>query len=77
MSEQISTHHTLSKEQIEILDHTEHRAAGGHYCGGGKDMDDLVTMGLMQSQGHFMGNPYFGLTTEGRMALRSQKGKTA
>ena len=41
----------LSREQLSILDHTEHRAAGGYYCGGGKDMDALVAAGLMEYAG--------------------------
>lgn len=35
----------LSTEQKAILDHTMHRAAGGLYCGGGRDMDLLVEEG--------------------------------
>lgn len=67
-----STRHSLSKTQWEILNHTRHRAAGGHYCGGGKDMDVLVQMGLMESHGSFLGNPYFGLTNKGVQALKTR-----
>lgn len=63
--------YALNREQREILDHTRHRAAGGHYCGGGKEMDALVAMGLMESHGSFLGNPYFGITAEGVKALRA------
>lgn len=60
----------LSQREREILEHTVHRAAGGRYCGGGKDMEELVRRGLMKSLGTFLGNPYFGITEQGRAALR-------
>jgi hypothetical protein len=28
----------LPRQQLEILDHAEHLAPGGYYCGGGPDM---------------------------------------
>jgi len=61
----------LSEEQVSILDHTEHRAAGGLYCGGGKDMDALVKAGLMQYVGRksFVPDPYYRITGKGREAL--------
>ncbi len=34
-------------------------------------MDALVQMGLMESHGSFLGNPYFGITAEGVKALRA------
>lgn len=60
----------LTNEQR--LYHTEHRAAGGFYCGGGKDMDALVAAGLMQSAGRksFVPDEYFRITAAGRSALR-------
>lgn len=66
--------HSLTREQREILYHTEHRAAGGFYCGGGKEMDALVAAGLMQSAGRksFVPDEYFRITPAGRAALRSQ-----
>jgi len=67
--------YALTREQREILHHTRHRAAGGHYCGGGKEMDALVAMGLMESHGSFLGNPYFGITAEGVKALRAHTAK--
>jgi len=39
----------INKEQISILDHTIHRAAGGLYCGDSLDMQALVAAGLMTS----------------------------
>ena len=65
---------SLTREQREILYHTEHRAAGGFYCGGGPDMDALVAAGLMQSAGHksFVPDEYFRITSAGRAALRAQ-----
>ena len=62
----------LNREQIAILDHTEHRAARGLYCGGGKDMDALVALGLMESAGRAAWCPdeYFRITGKGRTALR-------
>ncbi len=68
---------SLTREQRDILDHTRHRAAGGHYCGGGKDMEALVQMGLMESHGSFLGNPYFGITAEGVKALRAPNAKSS
>ena len=64
----------LSREQLSILDHTEHRAAGGYYCGGGKDMDALVAAGLMEYAGRksFVPDPYYKITSAGRSALRAQ-----
>lgn len=64
---------SLTREQREILYHTEHRAAGGYYCGGGEEMDALVAAGLMQSAGHksFIPDEYFRITSAGRAALRA------
>lgn len=42
---------TLTSEQRDILHHTLHRAAGGLYCGGGRDMDLLVAAGFMEYAG--------------------------
>ncbi len=62
----------LTREQIAILDHTVKRAAGGLYCGSGKDMDVLVAAGLMQSAGRksFVPDEYFRVTSAGRAALQ-------
>lgn len=38
---------TLRQEQIDILFHTTYRAANQVYCGGSKDMDELVALGYM------------------------------
>ena len=64
----------LTREQRDILYHTEHRAAGGFYCGGGKEMDTLVAAGLMESAGRksFVPDEYFRITSKGRAALRMQ-----
>lgn len=61
----------LNNEQIEILHHTVHRAAGGFYCGGSKEMDELVQLGLMEYAGRksFVPDPYYKITTAGRNAL--------
>jgi hypothetical protein len=59
-------------EQWDILYHTQYCAAGGYYCGGGKDMDALVAAGLMESAGRksFVPDEYFRITGAGRTALR-------
>lgn len=64
---------TLNREQIAILDHTAHRAAGGFYCGDGSDMQALVAAGLMVFAGRksFVPDEYFRMTGKGREALRS------
>ena len=63
---------TLTQNQRDILYHTAHRAPGGFYCGGGKDVGVLVAAGLMQSAGFksFVPDEYFRLTSAGRAALR-------
>ena len=68
----------LTHTQIEILDHTVHRAAQGLYCGGGPDMDALVAAGLMEYAGRksFVPDPYLRITSKGREELmRSTKGR--
>ena len=66
----------LNTEQVAILDHTAHRAAGGLYCGDSPDMQKLVEMGLMVSQGRksFVPDEYFRMTGKGREALRKSNG---
>jgi len=63
----------LNKEQMAILDHTAHRAAGGLYCGDSPDMQKLVANGLMASAGKksFCPDEYFRMTAKGRDFLRS------
>ncbi|MHB9009712.1 MAG: hypothetical protein ACYDC1_22590 [Limisphaerales bacterium] len=65
--------HPLTPEQISILHHTAHRAAGGLYCGGSPAMDSLVTAGLMEFAGRksFVPDDYFRLTPAGRTALQA------
>lgn len=69
----MQTQNTLTKEQINILDHTINRAAGSLYCGGGKDMDALVSAGFMVSAGRkpFVPDEYFIITSTGKAALRT------
>lgn len=65
------TEQVLSREQIAIMRHTVRGAAGGYYCGGGPDMDRLVSLGLMEYAGRksFVPDPYFTITREGRRTL--------
>jgi hypothetical protein len=67
----------LTRHERDILWHTEHRAAGGFYCGGGPDMDSLVERGLMAYAGRksFVPDPYYRITSKGREALRAAKFK--
>jgi len=62
----------LNREQLDILDHTEHRAAYGLFCGDSPDMQELVKDGLMVSAGRksFVPDEYFRITGKGRGALR-------
>ena len=62
----------LNREQIEILNHTDKRAAGGLYCGDSPDMQALVSAGLMESAGRksFVPEEYFRMTSKGRDALK-------
>lgn len=64
----------LTSQQRDILYHTEHRAAGGFYCGGGAVMDTLVEAGLMEYAGKksFVPDKYYKITSKGRAALRAQ-----
>ena len=68
----------VTRSQLEILDHTEHRAAGGLYCGGSPDMDALVAAGLMEFAGRksFVPDAYYRITSKGRALLRSQNART-
>lgn len=63
---------TLTKEHISIMEHTRDRAAGGFYCGGSKEMRELVAAGMMESAGRksFVPDEYFKLTRKGREALQ-------
>ncbi len=58
----------LTKNQIDIIDHTLHRTANGLFCGNSDDMQTLVRLGLMYSQGKagFCPDEYFGVTAKGR-----------
>jgi len=58
----------LTINQIAILDHTLHRAAGGYYCGNSGDMKILVKLGLMCLSGTKSGcmDEYFTITERGR-----------
>lgn len=63
---------SLTREQFEILHHTDNRSAGHRYCGGGKTMDQLVEMGLMEYLGtqSWCPDPFHGITTKGLASLR-------
>jgi hypothetical protein len=63
---------SLNEEQRDILLHTIHRAPGGRYCGGGKDMDRLVELEYMEYLGTpaWCPDPFYGVTRAGRDALR-------
>jgi len=63
----------LSKEQLEILNHTVYRAAHGFFCGDSPDMQKLVKEGLMVSAGRksFVPDEYFQITSKGRKRLTS------
>ena len=65
----------LTKGQIDILEHTIYRAAGGLYCGGGEDMEALCVKGLMVCVGRksFVPDPYYCVTPAGRAELISAK----
>ncbi len=67
----------LTVEQIEILDHTARRAAGGLFCGDSADMRVLVANGLMESAGckPFVLDEYFRLTDKGREALAREEAR--
>jgi len=66
----------LTRHERDILWHTEHRAAGGLYCG--EIPESLITDGLMEYAGRksFVPDPYYRITSKGRKALRSAKFKT-
>lgn len=65
----------LNREQIEILNHTVSRSAGGLYCGDSPDMQKLVEDGMMELAGRksFVPDPYFRITSKGRDALNKDK----
>lgn len=62
----------LTKEHIDIMEHTRDRAAQGFYCGDSPEMQELVAAGLMAEAGRksFVPDPYFTITRNGREALR-------
>lgn len=63
---------TLTPNQFEILDYTEHRAANKQFRGDSEDMQELVAMGLMIPIGKksFAPDEYFQITGKGQAALR-------
>ncbi|KKL19512.1 hypothetical protein LCGC14_2464740 [marine sediment metagenome] len=63
---------SITKEQREILDHTEHNTAGNMFCGDSVDMQVLVDIGMMESIGYkgFVPDEYFRITGLGRKALK-------
>lgn len=58
----------LTESQLDIIDHTMHRTANGLYCGDSADMQVLVGLGLMGSQGFsaFCPDEYFYVTPKGK-----------
>ena len=69
----------LTKNQLDILDHTLHRAPQGRYCGDEPDMQKLVKLGLMASVG-FAGwckDEYFIITGKGRGVFAKQTKEVA
>jgi len=58
----------LTNEQIEILEHTAHRATGGLYCGDSSDMQKLIAAGMMESAGRksFVPDAYFRMTQKAK-----------
>lgn len=58
----------LTKNQLDILDHTLHRAANRQYFGDSADMKVLVKLGLMRSKGKtsFCPDEVFMITQLGR-----------
>ena len=64
---------TLSRYEIDILWHTQHRAAGGLYCG--EIPESLVSAGLMEFAGRksFVPDPYYRITAKGREALQQAR----
>ena len=63
----------LTHEHVEIMRHTVSRAARRTYCGGGKEMTDLVAEGFMRSLGKvaWCDDEYFTITPSGLAALEA------
>ncbi len=64
----------LTKNQLDIIDHTMHRTANGLYCGNSDDMQVLVKSGLMGAQGTtgFCPDEYFYVTPKGKKVFAEQ-----
>ena len=62
---------SLTENQRDILDHSQHRAANNLFCGDSVDMQKLVAVGFMQPMGKksFCPDEFFRITTLGRKAL--------
>jgi len=62
----------LTKEHKEILVHTEKT---NFFCGDSDEMKDLCSLKLMEFAGkkHFVPDPYFKLTNEGRAVLADMR----
>ena len=65
----------LTKEHIEILDHTINRAANQLFCGSTSEVIELVNSGYMLSAGKvgFHDDEYFSITRKGRELLSSHQ----
>jgi len=65
----------LTKNQRNILEHTNSRAANGNCCGDSLDIQKLVFLGLMEFVGTtgFCPDKYYRLTPAGRKTLEEAK----
>lgn len=68
----MSENKKLTSQAIGILDHTLHRASCGLYCGDSPEMQELVSLGLMESAGRksFVPDEYFRITREGQATYK-------
>ena len=64
---------SLTQSQVDILEHTAHRAAGGFFCGDSPDMQVLVKLNLMYLAGRKGGVPddYFQLAPKGLSFIKA------
>lgn len=69
----------LTKEEVEVLDHTANRAARQMYCGYSDALRRLCTLGLMRFLGRvsFTPDPYYTITEEGLKVLGVYKSEGA
>lgn len=69
------TTHNITANQFDILDHTQHNAAGNCFCGDSDDMQVLIRLGLMRLVGKkpFVPDPYFTITRAGVTQLTIER----